>query len=72
MSFSLETLQHRIQYTFRDVAVLKQALRHKSLGHNNNERLEFLGDAILNAVMSGLLFERLSGVNEGALSRYPG
>ncbi|MEE8287267.1 MAG: ribonuclease III, partial [Gammaproteobacteria bacterium] len=47
-------LQGRLGYAFNDPGLLDQALTHRSLGSHNNERLEFLGDAILGFVVAGL------------------
>lgn len=58
-----------IPYQFKDPELLKLALSHRSLGNINNERLEFLGDSILNFVVSARLFELKPGNNEGELSR---
>ncbi len=58
-----------IPYRFKDPELLKLALSHRSLGRVNNERLEFLGDSILNFVVSARLFELKPGNNEGDLSR---
>ena len=58
-----------IPYTFNDPELLKLALSHRSLGRVNNERLEFLGDSILNFVVSSCLFELKPDNNEGELSR---
>jgi len=58
-----------IPYRFNDPALLEQALAHRSVGKVNNERLEFLGDAILNAVVSARLYELKPENNEGELSR---
>ena len=58
-----------IPYTFNDPELLKLALSHRSLGRVNNERLEFLGDSILNFVVSSRLFELKPDNNEGELSR---
>lgn len=52
-----------------DPDLLAQALSHRSLGARNNERLEFLGDAVLTYVMSDVLFERFPQADEGQLSR---
>ena len=43
----MDKLQQKINYQFKDIALLKLALTHRSMGKNNNERLEFLGDSIL-------------------------
>lgn len=58
-----------IPYRFNDPALLKLALSHRSVGKVNNERLEFLGDSILNAAVSARLFELKPDNNEGELSR---
>jgi ribonuclease-3 len=62
-------LQTRLSYTFKDVALLQQALTHRSHGSFHNERLEFLGDSVLNCVVASLLFERYTKIDEGDLSR---
>lgn len=56
-------------YDFIDEQLLQQALTHRSLGNNNNERLEFLGDAILGFVIAEALFQKFPGANEGDLTR---
>ena len=58
-----------IPYTFNDPELLALALSHRSVGQINNERLEFLGDAILDFVVSASLFDLRSDNNEGDLSR---
>lgn len=58
-----------IPYTFQDPAILRLALSHRSTGSLNNERLEFLGDSILNFVVSATLFDLKSGSSEGDLTR---
>jgi ribonuclease III len=62
-------LQRRLGHTFNDIGLLERALTHRSFGAVHNERLEFLGDAVLNAAVSGLLYERFSGSDEGDLTR---
>jgi ribonuclease-3 len=62
-------LQERIGHSFREPALLVRALTHRSFGQPNNERLEFLGDGILNCVMAMALFERFPDDAEGDLSR---
>ena len=66
---NLDRLQRKIGYHFQDIALLKQALTHRSAGHNHNERLEFLGDAILNLTIAEALFHQFPKCNEGELSR---
>lgn len=58
-----------IDYRFDDSALLNEALTHRSLGSHNYERLEFLGDSILNFVVASLLFAARPDDNEGNLSR---
>jgi len=65
----LDALQQRLGYRFADAALLSRALTHKSFGADNNERLEFLGDAVLNLAVSGLLFGRFDRSDEGGLTR---
>lgn len=67
MDFTL--LQNRLGHTFKDAALLQQALTHRSHSSLHNERLEFLGDSILNCVVASLLFERYNKIDEGDLSR---
>jgi len=72
----LEPLQTRLTYRFRNMELLAQALTHRSYAHENlheevfdNERLEFLGDAVLNMVMSHLAMEQVPDQPEGELTR---
>jgi ribonuclease-3 len=69
MESRLDTLQRRIGHRFGDAGLLARALTHRSFGADHNERLEFLGDAVLSLVISGLLFERFAGSDEGDLTR---
>jgi ribonuclease-3 len=65
----LTGLQRRLGYTFRNPALLRRAITHRSHAADHNERLEFIGDSLLNCVVAILLFERLPGLPEGDLSR---
>jgi len=65
----LARLQRRIGYTFARSDLLVQALTHRSYGVPHNERLEFLGDGVLNCVVADELFRRFSRLAEGDLSR---
>lgn len=65
----MRRLQQRIAYQFDDVSLLERALTHRSLGARNNERLEFLGDAILGFEVADNLYRMVSDANEGQLSR---
>jgi len=58
-----------IAYTFRDPTLATLALTHRSMGQPNNERLEFLGDALLGAIVAEMLFEAHPRASEGELSR---
>lgn len=66
---SLAVLQTRLDHHFTDAGLLEQALTHRSHGARHNERLEFLGDAVLNFVVASMLFDRFSKIDEGDLSR---
>lgn len=66
----LDTLQRALAYQFKDVALLSQALTHRSKGSTNNERLEFLGDSILGFVAADLLYSQFQQSPEGHLSRF--
>jgi ribonuclease-3 len=46
----MNELQKKINYQFKDIALLRQALTHRSMGKGNNERLEFLGDSVFTIV----------------------
>ncbi len=62
-------LQQRLQHEFRQPALLQRALTHRSFGAEHNERLEFLGDSVLNLAISSLIYEQLPDLPEGHLSR---
>ncbi|MBC7939923.1 MAG: ribonuclease III [Chitinophagaceae bacterium] len=66
---ALQALQRRLGYRFQSGALLDRALTHRSHGSEHNERLEFLGDAVLNLAVSSLLYDRFSGSDEGDLTR---
>ncbi len=69
MSISLERLERRLGYHFQNQELLLVALTHRSYAGRNNERLEFLGDAILNFVAGEALFSHFPQAREGQLSR---
>ena len=69
MTERLLALQSRLQHMFSRPELLKRALTHRSFSADHNERLEFLGDSVLNLAVSDLLFERLESLPEGDLSR---
>lgn len=62
-------LQIRLEYQFKSPALLQTALTHRSHSSSHNERLEFLGDSVLNCVVASLLYERYGDLDEGDLSR---
>ena len=72
---NLAALQNRLGYTFRDEGLLRLALTHPSVAHESavatthNQRLEFLGDAVLGLVLTGELYERFPGLGEGPLTK---
>ncbi len=65
----MERLQKNIDYSFNNIDLLKQALTHRSVGKQNNERLEFLGDSVLGSIISRELYQRFPSIDEGQLSR---
>ncbi len=65
----LRSLSKTIGYIFSDEALLLQALTHRSFSNKNNERLEFLGDSIINFVIADVLYRLYPDAKEGALSR---
>lgn len=65
----LDALQQRLGHRFADLVLLQRALTHRSFGADHNERLEFLGDAVLAMAVSTLLYERFSASDEGDLTR---
>ncbi len=66
---SADSLQKALNYQFVDKTLLDQALTHRSHSSHHNERLEFLGDSVLNFVVAALLFDRFPKIDEGDLSR---
>ncbi len=69
MESRLELLQQRLGHRYANAELLSRALTHRSFGADHNERLEFLGDAVLSLAISSLLFERFAGSDEGDLTR---
>jgi ribonuclease-3 len=65
----LLALQQRLQHEFADAGLLTRALTHRSFSADHNERLEFLGDSVLNLAVADLLYGRLADLPEGDLSR---
>lgn len=66
---NLERLQRKIGYQFNDITLLELALTHRSAAKKHNERLEFLGDAILNLTIAQSLYQQFPKCDEGELSR---
>jgi ribonuclease-3 len=66
---ALAALQIRLGHSFSEARLLQQALTHRSFSSDHNERLEFLGDSVLNLAVAHFLFEQLSTLPEGDLSR---
>jgi ribonuclease-3 len=66
---TLDTLQERLGYRFNSEPLLRQALTHRRFGAQHNERLEFLGDSVLNCAVAALLYQRFAKIDEGDLSR---
>lgn len=69
LSPNLLALQKRLEHAFSNPQLLVQALTHRSFSSDHNERIEFLGDSVLNLAVAGLLYERLGELPEGDLSR---
>ena len=69
LPLKLLELQKRLEHVFSNPDLLVQALTHRSFSANHNERIEFLGDSVLNLAVAGLLYEQLSELPEGDLSR---
>jgi ribonuclease III len=69
MNFSHENIFLAIGYTFKNVELIEAALSHRSAGAVNNERLEFLGDSIINFIIAEELYHQFPRAKEGELSR---
>ncbi len=69
MTSELDKLQKRLGYQFKNISLLENALTHRSVGGPNNERLEFLGDAVLSQIIAEALYRRHPKAREGELSR---
>lgn len=69
MNRSTDQLEKTLGYVFTDRDLLQQALTHRSAGSRNNERLEFLGDALLGGIIAEELYRRHPQASEGKLSR---
>lgn len=62
-------LERALDYEFSDPGLLTTALTHRSAGSRNNERLEFLGDSIVNHIVAEALYQRFPAAREGDMSR---
>jgi len=69
LSRQLIKLERQLHHDFEEPALLEQALTHRSVGRINNERLEFLGDSLLNMVIAEAVYRRYPELEEGDLSR---
>ena len=66
---TLSELEQKLGHKFTNTALLAQALTHRSFGVDHNERLEFLGDSILNCCIANMIFSQFPSMPEGELSR---
>ena len=66
----MKDLMSKLGYKFQDVSLLEKALTHKSLSSQHNERLEFLGDALLNLYVTEYLYNRFDALDEGKLTQF--
>ena len=66
----MDNISSNLGYFFKDKRLIELALTHKSFSLENNERLEFLGDAILNLYVSEKLYTSYEDLNEGKLTRF--
>jgi len=69
LSESSQRFYRALNYTFKDPSLLEQALTHRSAAGKNNERLEFLGDAMLGSIIAEALYQRFTDADEGHLTR---
>tara|TARA_B100001758_G_C18349238_1_gene578862 strand:- start:626 stop:1279 length:654 start_codon:yes stop_codon:yes gene_type:complete len=66
----MKALMSALGYKFKDLALLRTALTHKSFSSDHNERLEFLGDALLNLYVTEYLYDRFDSLDEGKLTQF--
>ena len=59
-----------LEYSFKDQDLLEVSLTHKSFSKNNNERLEYLGDALLNFVIAEIIYKKFEGLTEGTMTQF--
>lgn len=67
---NIKNLEISLGYVFKDIGLLKTALTHSSSGEANNQRLEFLGDAVLEVCISSILYNKTPPLNEGEMTQY--
>lgn len=65
----LNRLAKKLDYEYKDITLLQRALTHRSVGARNNERLEFLGDSLVNYIIADALFHQFTKLPEGDMSR---
>lgn len=65
----LREVARKLGYEYKDIKLLELALRHRSVGARNNERLEFLGDSLVNFLVADILYHQFKNIPEGDLSR---
>ncbi|MCF6253319.1 MAG: ribonuclease III [Thiomicrorhabdus sp.] len=65
----LGQLSQKLGYSYQDIRLLQHALTHRSMGAKNNERLEFLGDSLVNFMIADVLFHQFNNLAEGDMSR---
>ncbi len=69
MHESPQKLSQLLNYQFKDIQLFELALTHRSVGHKNNERLEYLGDALLGLIIADVIFHQFKDADEGELTR---
>lgn len=73
MIFDVSEAENRIKYNFKDKNLLRQAFTHSSYSNENNvlsnERMEFLGDALLNLIIADFLYKKYPDIDEGKLTQ---
>ncbi len=65
----MNKLQKIIKYKFKNIKILKLCLTHRSFNKNHNEKLEFLGDSILNFIITKIIYKKFSNKKEGYMTR---
>jgi len=65
----INRLEKILGHNYKNISLLKLALTHRSMGAKNNERMEFLGDSLVNFIIADVLFHKYTSISEGDLSR---